>query len=260
MSLFSNKTLITSDATEIDFQNVDFFVQESRLLKGVSVKIPLGKVTSIIGPSGSGKSTLLRSINRIYDLYPNQRATGSILIGKIDTLSNSVNLTKLRQEIGMVFQKPTPFPMSVFDNIAFPIKNSQTVSKKELHEKVEQLLIDVSLWEEVKDKLHGPAVQLSGGQQQRLCIARSLSTNPRILLLDEPTSALDPKSVTKLESLIQSISKSVSILLVTHNLSQARRLSEKTLLLSQGEVIEFGDTETFFTMPSHAISRDYLHL
>jgi len=258
--IFSGKKIISDQSSTISFRKVNFFAKGSHLLKNVTVDIPFGKITSIIGPSGSGKSTLLRLLNRMYDLYPDQVATGEVLIGGANILSPKINVVELRQEVGMVFQKPTPFPMSVYDNLAFPLRQIKRLPKKQLEERIQELLINVSLWDEVKDQLDLPAIQLSGGQQQRLCIARSLSTEPKIILLDEPTSALDPKSVVKLEGLIQALAQTVTVILVTHNLNQAKKLSEKTLFLSQGEVIEFGDSAEFFSNPIHPLSRDYLHL
>ena len=242
----------------ISIRNLNFFYGDNRALKDISLSLYAGKVTAFIGPSGCGKSTLLRILNRMYDLYPGQRATGEVLLDGRNILSRSEDLNLLRSKVGMVFQKPTPFPMSIYDNIAFGIRLYEKVSKSEMDGRVEAALRKAALWTEVKEKLHQSGLGLSGGQQQRLCIARAVAVRPEVLLLDEPASALDPISTAKIEELIEELSADFCIAIVTHNMQQAARASEYTAFMYLGELIEFGKTETIFTAPTQKRTHDYI--
>ncbi len=252
---------ITDRKIELDIQNLDFYYGKTHALKGVSMQVADKAVTALIGPSGCGKSTLLRVMNRMYNLYPGQRATGKITmqdLGGIDILSPKVNLPMLRSKIGMVFQKPTPFPMSIYDNVAFGVRLYETLNKADMDARVEESLRKAALWEEVKDKLHASGLGLSGGQQQRLCVARGIAVKPEILLLDEPTSALDPISSAKLEETVTQLKVDYTIVIVTHNLGQAARVSNYTGFMYLGELVEFGETATMFTKPVTKRASDYI--
>lgn len=241
-----------------EVKNLYFFYGKFATLSRINTVFNKGEITALIGPSGSGKSTLLRTFNRIYDLYPGQYATGKILLNGINILSDSIDVNMLRKKISMVFQKPTPFPMSIFDNIAFALKIHEKLKKDELSDRVESALKQAAIWNEVKDKLHTPGTSLSGGQQQRLCIARTLAIKPEILLLDEPTSALDPISTAKIEALLQTLSKNYTIIIVTHNLKQAQRLSDQTIFMSEGNIIEQNKTKLLFENPQNPLTKQYI--
>jgi phosphate transport system ATP-binding protein len=243
---------------KLEIRNLNFYYNKSRALAGVNMTMYERRVTAIIGPSGCGKSTLLRTINRIYELYPDQRAEGEILLDGRNILSSNVDLNQLRARIGMVFQKPTPFPMSIYDNIAFGIRLYNRLSNSEMNDRVEAALTKAALWDEVKDKLRVSGSSLSGGQQQRLCIARAIALNPDVLLLDEPASALDPGSTEKIEALIDELRADYTIIVVTHNLQQAARISDFTALMHLGELVEFGDTPAIFTRPTQRRTEDYV--
>ncbi|MEP6967607.1 MAG: phosphate ABC transporter ATP-binding protein PstB [Pseudomonadota bacterium] len=243
---------------KMDVQELDFFYGKTRALKAVSLPIARNAVTALIGPSGCGKSTLLRSMNRMYALYPGQKASGRILLDGEDILRPGVNLSLLRARIGMVFQKPTPFPMSIHDNVAFGVRLYETLSRSDLDGRVEDALRRAALWEEVKDQLHASGLGLSGGQQQRLCVARCIAVRPEILLLDEPTSALDPISSAKLEETVTQLKADYTIVIVTHNLGQAARLSNYTGFMYLGELVEFGETAGMFTKPVTTRASDYI--
>jgi phosphate transport system ATP-binding protein len=244
---------------EIDTENLDFFYNRNvRALKDISLPIYKNNVTALIGPSGCGKTTLLRCFNRMHDLYPNHRYEGRIIFQNKNILSNDVDLINLRSRIGMVFQKPTPFPMSISENIAYGLRLKGTKNKYDLLELTEQSLKHAALWDEVKDKLTKSAYELSGGQQQRLVIARALAVEPEILLFDEPTSALDPISTAKIEELIVDLKKEITIIIVTHNMQQAARVSDMTGFLYLGELVEFGTTEKIFTNPANKQTEDYV--
>jgi phosphate transport system ATP-binding protein len=242
----------------VSVRNLDFFYGDSRALKSISLQLYDRKVTAFIGPSGCGKSTLLRVLNRMYDLYPNQRATGEVLFQGENILAAGVDVNLLRAHIGMVFQKPTPFPMSIYENIAFGIRLYERLPKPELDARVEEALRRAALWDEVKDKLGGSGLSLSGGQQQRLCIARTLAVRPHVILLDEPCSALDPISTARIEELIDELKADYTLAIVTHNMQQAARVSDFTAFMYLGELIEFGPTSTMFTNPSHPRTLDYI--
>jgi len=246
------------DRVKVAIRNLDFYYGSHRALKDISMSIQRNKVTAIIGPSGCGKSTLLRVINRIYELYPNQRAEGEVLLDGENILSRKQDLNLLRAKVGMVFQKPTPFPMTIFDNIAFGINLYEGLSRAEMGERVETALRRAALWDEVKDKLNASGTSLSGGQQQRLCIARSVATKPELILMDEPCSALDPISTAKIEELISELSNDYTIALVTHNMQQASRVSDYTAFMFLGELVEFGETEKIFTTPTNRRTEDYI--
>jgi len=245
-------------AAKIDVRGVDFFYGRTQALKDVSLAIPAHAVTAIIGPSGCGKSTLLRSINRIYELYPDQRASGEIMIDGRDILDRRYPLSQLRRCVGMVFQKPTPFATSIRNNVAFAVSYYEKLSRSELADRIEDALRQAALWDEVKDKLGSSALSLSGGQQQRLCIARTIAVQPEIILLDEPTSALDPISTARIEELIAELRESFTIVIVTHNMQQAARVSQRTAFFHLGELIEFGDTSQIFTRPHVQRTQDYI--
>jgi len=242
----------------IDIDQLDFAYGGLPALTGVSLKIPERKVTAFIGPSGCGKSTLLRVLNRMYDLYPNQRAEGEVEFDGEDILSPKQDLNLLRARIGMVFQKPTPFPMSIYENIAFGIRLYEKLSKSELDQRVETSLRRAALWDEVKGKLAANGLSLSGGQQQRLCIARTVAVRPEVILFDEPCSALDPISTAKIEELIDELKEDYTIVIVTHNMQQAARVSDFTAFMYLGELVEFDTTSKMFTAPSDRRTQDYI--
>jgi phosphate transport system ATP-binding protein len=237
---------------------LDFYYGSFQGLKNINLNILEGKVTAFIGPSGCGKSTLLRTLNRMYDLYPGQRAVGSIMYHGRNILDAGQDVNMLRAKVGMVFQKPTPFPMSVYDNIAFGVRLYENLSKGEMDERVEWALKKAALWTEVKDKLTKSGLSLSGGQQQRLCIARGVAVKPEVLLLDEPTSALDPISTAKIEELIAELKLDYTIAIVTHNMQQAARCSDFTAYMYLGELVEFGETDQIFMNPARKETQDYI--
>ena len=239
-------------------RNVDFFYDSFRALKNISLPLHDKRVTAFIGPSGCGKSTLLRILIRIYELYPGQRATGEVLVDGENILAPGRDLNLLRAKIGMVFQKPTPFPMSIYDNIAFGIRLYERLTRSELDDRIEAALRRAALWDEVKDKLRQSGLGLSGGQQQRLCIARAVAVEPEILLLDEPASALDPLSTQRIEELIAELKDDYCIAIVTHNMQQAARSSDYTAFMYLGELIEFDETERIFTHPKQKQTEDYI--
>jgi phosphate transport system ATP-binding protein len=243
---------------KIDVRHLDFYYGAARALKDVSLTFADRSITAFIGPSGCGKSTLLRVINRIYALYPGHRATGEVLLDGENILAPTVDVASLRFRIGMVFQKPTPFPMSVFDNIAFGIRLERRISRAALEERVEAALRHAALWDEVKDKLSQDGRSLSGGQQQRLCIARTIAVEPEVVLFDEPTAALDPISTLKIEETLQSLRERFCIAIVTHNLQQAARVSNVTAFMYLGELVEVGPTEQIFTAPRDRRTDDYV--
>jgi phosphate transport system ATP-binding protein len=243
--------------TQIIFKNFDFYYGTFHALKSINLDIYKGLVTAFIGPSGCGKSTLLRTINRMYDLYPEQTAKGELKIGGRDVLGKDVDLYDLRARVGMVFQKPTPFPMSIYENIAFGVRLHEKLSKSEMDERVEWALRKSALWEEVKDKIGQSGMSLSGGQQQRLCIARGIAVKPQVLLLDEPTSALDPISTLRIEELIAQLRNEFTIVIVTHNMQQAARISDYTAYMYLGEMVEYGLTDEVFIKPKKKETEDY---
>ena len=239
-------------------RDLNFYYGAERALKDINLTIPEKMVTAFIGPSGCGKSTMLRTFNRMYQLYPKQKATGEVLLDGENILDNKQDLNTLRAKIGMVFQKPTPFPMSIYDNIAFGAKLYENLSRHDMDERVEWALRKAALWTEAKDKLKQSGTGLSGGQQQRLCIARAIAVKPQILLLDEPTSALDPISTAHIEKLIDELKAEFTIIIVTHNMQQAARVSDYTAYMYLGDLIEFGDTRTVFTNPKRKETEDYI--
>jgi len=244
---------------KVQVRDVHFYYANGfEALKGINLELRDKTVTAFIGPSGCGKSTLLRILNRIYDLYPGQKVTGEVMLDGRNILSKSEDLNLLRSKVGMVFQKPTPFPMSIYDNIAFGIRLYERVGKSDMDGRVEAALRKAALWTEVKDKLHQSGLGLSGGQQQRLCIARAVAVRPEVLLLDEPASALDPISTAKIEELIEELSAEFCIAIVTHNMQQAARTSEYTAFMYLGELIEFGRTDGIFTAPTQKRTHDYI--
>jgi phosphate transport system ATP-binding protein len=246
------------EVVKLAIKDLNFFYGSKQSLFGVNVSFAANAVTALIGPSGCGKSTLLRTLNRIYSLYPGQKATGQVLLDGEDVLSPRVNVAALRARIGMVFQKPTPFPMSIFDNVAYGVRLYEKIGKADLANRVEDSLRRAALWEEVKDKLHQSGLSLSGGQQQRLCVARGIAVKPEILLLDEPASALDPISTARLEETIAELKTDYTIVIVTHNMGQAARLSDHTGFMYLGKLVEFGETEQLFTNPVTDRARDYI--
>ncbi|HEX3501529.1 MAG TPA: phosphate ABC transporter ATP-binding protein PstB [Stellaceae bacterium] len=254
----ADTTVLAVPADKIVIRDLHFFYKAFEALKGVNITLRDKSVTAFIGPSGCGKSTLLRVVNRIYDLYPGQRATGEVLIDGRNILNKRDDLNLLRAKVGMVFQKPTPFPMSIADNIAFGIRLYERLTASELEDRVEQALRRAALWNEVKDKLKQSGLSLSGGQQQRLCIARAIAVEPEILLLDEPASALDPISTQKIEELISELKTDYCIVIVTHNMQQAARCSDYTAFMYLGELIEVDETETIFTKPRMERTEDYI--
>jgi phosphate transport system ATP-binding protein len=245
-------------AEKVSIRDLKFFYGDTLALKGINLPLYDRKVTAFIGPSGCGKSTLLRVLNRMYDLYPGQHAEGEVLLDGDNILSPKQDVNLLRARIGMVFQKPTPFPMSIYDNIAFGIRLYEKLSKSELDDRVESALRRAALWEEISDKLQANGLSLSGGQQQRLCIARTVAVKPEVILLDEPCSALDPISTSKIEELIDELKEDYTIVIVTHNMQQAARVSEYTAFMYLGELVEFDDTAKIFTAPQDKRTQDYI--
>ncbi|OHV07851.1 phosphate ABC transporter ATP-binding protein [Kushneria phosphatilytica] len=239
-------------------RDLNFHYGDFQALKNISMAVPANQVTAFIGPSGCGKSTLLRCFNRIHDLYPGLKTQGELLLDGQNVLDRKVDVNLLRARIGMVFQKPTPFPMSVYDNIAFGVKLYERLSKRDMDERVEWALKKAALWDEVKDKLKQSGQALSGGQQQRLCIARTIAVKPEVILLDEPTSALDPISTGYIEDLINELKRDYTIVIVTHNMQQAARVSDITAFMYLGELIECDDTDTIFTHPANKQTEDYI--
>jgi phosphate transport system ATP-binding protein len=252
-------SVVSSDATpKIKIRNLDFFYGSFQGLKHINLDIQEGMVTAFIGPSGCGKSTLLRTLNRMYDLYPGQRATGEILLNGRNVLSPDQDVNALRAKVGMVFQKPTPFPMSIYENIAFGVRLYESLSRADMDNRVEWALRKAALWDEVKSKLNQSGLSLSGGQQQRLCIARGVAVKPEVLLLDEPTSALDPISTAKVEELVHELKSEYTIAIVTHNMQQAARVSDYTAYMYLGELVEFGLTDEIFIKPKRKETEDYI--
>jgi phosphate transport system ATP-binding protein len=245
-------------APKITVRNLDFYYGAFHALKRVGLEIPEKRVTAFIGPSGCGKSTLLRTFNRMFALYPDQRATGEIMLDGENILASKTDVSILRAKVGMVFQKPTPFPMSIYDNIAFGVRLFDDLSRARMDERVEWALTKAALWKEVKDKIHQSGLSLSGGQQQRLCIARAVAVRPEVLLLDEPCSALDPISTAKIEELITELKDDYTVVIVTHNMQQAARVSDFTAYMYLGELIEFGDTDQVFLKPAKQATEDYI--
>jgi phosphate transport system ATP-binding protein len=256
---FAHAPIDTSGLEErIVLRNLNFYYGDNRALKDITLSLYAGKVTAFIGPSGCGKSTLLRILNRMYDLYPNQRAEGIVTLDGEDILSPKQDLNLLRARIGMVFQKPTPFPMSIYENIAFGIRLYEKLPKSEVDDRVETALRRAALWDEVKNKLGANGLSLSGGQQQRLCIARTVAVRPEVILFDEPCSALDPISTAKIEELIDELKAEYTIVIVTHNMQQAARVSDFTAFMYLGELIEFDTTSKLFTAPHDRRTQDYI--
>lgn len=254
----SPQTLDAAAPVRIAVKNLDFYYGEHKALKNISLDFRDRHVTALIGPSGCGKSTLLRIFNRIYSLYPEQKATGEVMLDGRNVISNDVDVNELRSRVGMVFQKPTPFPMSIYDNVAFGIRLYEKPPKSELDDRVEGALRRAALWDEVKDKLRSSGMGLSGGQQQRLCIARTIAQKPEVILFDEPTSALDPISTGKIEDLLEQLKSDFTIAIVTHNMQQAARISQYTAFMYLGEVIEFAPTNTIFMNPAKKQTQDYV--
>ena len=248
----------TSPASKLRVRGLNFFYGASHTLKNIDMDVPERQVTAIIGPSGCGKSTLLRVFNRIYAIYPGLEARGEVLMDGENILDPRYPLNRLRSKVGMVFQKPVPFPMSIYENIAYGIRHHERLGKADMDTRVEQALRQAALWDEARDKLKQSALGLSGGQQQRLCIARAVALKPDVLLLDEPTSALDPIATGRIEQLVEELKRDFTIVIVTHNMQQAARVSDKTAFMYLGELIEFGDTEKIFTKPDKKQTEDYI--
>jgi phosphate transport system ATP-binding protein len=247
-----------TQTTKINIKNLDFFYGHIQGLKNVSLNIPEKHVTALIGPSGCGKSTLLRVLNRMYDLYPKQHATGEVTMNGQNLLDRHLDVMRLRERVGMVFQTPTPFSLSIYDNIAFGMRLQESLSRGEMKQRVEKYLTMAALWPEVKDRLSTPALGLSGGQQQRLCIARMIAMQPEVLLLDEPTSALDPSNASKVEDLIDDLRKHFTIIIVTHSMQQAARCADRVAFMYLGEMIEVGSAEQIFTHPTSKHTEAYI--
>ncbi|CAJ0723960.1 Phosphate import ATP-binding protein PstB [Ralstonia pickettii] len=258
MTMTATSLEVRTQSPKIDVRDLNFYYGKFHALKNISLQIPEKQVTAFIGPSGCGKSTLLRTFNRMYALYPEQRAEGQINMDGENLLTSRMDIALLRAKVGMVFQKPTPFPMSIYDNIAFGVKLFERLSRSEMDDRVEWALTKAALWNEVKDKLNQSGYGLSGGQQQRLCIARGIAIRPEVLLLDEPCSALDPISTGKIEELIAELKDDYTVVIVTHNMQQAARCSDYTAYMYLGELIEFGDTEKIFIKPQRKETEDYI--
>ena len=253
-----NMAQMNAAAAKIQVRDLNFHYGKFHALKNINLDIARNEVTAFIGPSGCGKSTLLRTLNKMYQLYPEQRAEGQILLDGENILENSQDIALLRARVGMVFQKPTPFPMSIYDNIAFGVRLFEKLSRAEMDERVQWALTKAALWTETKDKLNQSGYSLSGGQQQRLCIARGIAIRPEVLLLDEPCSALDPISTGRIEELISELKQDYTVVIVTHNMQQAARCSDHPAFMYMGELIEFSDTDTLFTKPARKQTEDYI--
>ncbi|MEC5214708.1 phosphate transport system ATP-binding protein [Polaromonas sp. CG_9.5] len=253
-----NTSAATLEKSKISVKNLNFYYGKFHALKNINLEIPENKVTAFIGPSGCGKSTLLRIFNRMYELYPEQRAVGEVMFDGSNLLTSKEDVALIRAKVGMVFQKPTPFPMSIYDNIAFGVKLFDSLSNSDMDERVEWALRKAALWTEVKDKLNQSGSSLSGGQQQRLCIARGIAIKPEVLLLDEPCSALDPISTAKIEELIAELKNDYTVVIVTHNMQQAARCSDYTAYMYLGDLVEFGATEDLFFKPKRKETEDYI--
>ncbi|MCL4689190.1 MAG: phosphate ABC transporter ATP-binding protein PstB [Burkholderiales bacterium] len=251
-------TVLELDNPKLRVRDLDFYYGQFQALKKVSLDIAEKKVTAFIGPSGCGKSTLLRTFNRMFELYPEQRAKGEILMDGENLLASKRDVSLIRAKVGMVFQKATPFPMSIYDNIAFGVRLFERLPKAQMDERVEWALQKAALWGEVKDKLHQSGASLSGGQQQRLCIARGVAVKPEVLLLDEPCSALDPISTAKIEELIEELKNDYTVVIVTHNMQQAARCSDYTAYMYLGDLVEFGETDQIFLKPREQATEDYI--
>ena len=258
MSQMQARSTAAIAAPRLAIRNLDFFYGTNKALKGINLDLPDKQVTGMIGPSGCGKSTLLRCLNRMYDLYPGQRAEGEVLMDGQNIISSDVDVNDLRSRVGMVFQKPTPFPMSIYDNIAFGVRLHEKLSRAAMDERVEWSLTRAALWTEVKDRLTGSAMGMSGGQQQRLCIARTIATRPEVILLDEPTSALDPISTLKVEELIDELKTEFTIAIVTHNMQQAARCADQVAFFYLGELIEVAPAAEMFTAPKQKKTQEYI--
>jgi phosphate transport system ATP-binding protein len=243
---------------KLHVEKLDFYYGTNHALKQINLEVPEKRVTAMIGPSGCGKSTLLRVLNRMYDLYPGQRAEGRVMLDGTNVIARDIDPTAVRTRIGMVFQKPTPFPMTIYDNIAFGVKLHERLGRKEMDERVEWCLSRAAIWNEVKDRLHTSALGLSGGQQQRLCIARTIAVRPEVVLLDEPTSALDPISTAKIEELIDELKRDFTIVIVTHNMQQAARCADVTSFFYLGQLVEVGQTSQIFTNPRDRRTQEYI--
>ncbi|MGN0858949.1 MAG: phosphate ABC transporter ATP-binding protein PstB [Stenotrophomonas sp.] len=254
----TNGVVLPDAPVKLAARDLNFYYNGFHALKNIQLEVPEKRVTALIGPSGCGKSTLLRTFNRIYNLYPKLEATGQVLLDGENILSPKYPMSRLRSKVGMVFQKPVPFPMTIFENVAYAIRHHEKLSKGEMAERVEQALRQGALWDEVKDKLGQSALGLSGGQQQRLCIARAVALKPDVLLLDEPTSALDPISTSRIEQLVEELKKDYTIVIVTHNMQQAARVSDFTAFMYLGDLIEHDRTEVIFSQPSKQQTEDYI--
>lgn len=252
------KTPDSSASNILEVKNLDFYYDRAHVLKSINANFKKHRTTAIIGPSGSGKSTLLRSFNRIFELYPHQRASGEIIFKGHNILESKTDINQLRCQIGMVFQKPTPFPMSIYENISFALRLHYKCSKAELKQRVEQALRQAALWDEVVEKLHSAGTHLSGGQQQRLCIARTVAINPEIILLDEPTSALDPIATARVEELINELREKFTVIMVTHNLRQAKRMADETIFMKDGYIVEHAATADLFSQPQQEATKQYI--
>jgi phosphate transport system ATP-binding protein len=258
METASQATSLANERIKMDVQNLNFYYGKYQALKSITLRIPEKKVTAFIGPSGCGKSTLLRVFNRMFELYPEQRAEGQVNVDGENILTSKEDVALVRAKIGMIFQKPTPFPMSIYDNIAFGVRLFESLSRSAMDDRVEWALKKAALWNEVKDKLTQTGTSLSGGQQQRLCIARGIAVKPEIILFDEPCSALDPISTAKIEELIDELKHDYTVAIVTHNMQQAARVSDYTAYMYLGEMIEFGDTDQIFVKPARKETEDYI--
>jgi len=254
----SQTASLANERIKMDVQNLNFYYGKFQALKSITLRIPEKKVTAFIGPSGCGKSTLLRVFNRMFELYPDQRAEGEVKVDGENILTSKEDVALVRAKIGMIFQKPTPFPMSIYDNIAFGVRLFESLSRSAMDDRVEWALKKAALWNEVKDKLGQNGTSLSGGQQQRLCIARGIAVKPEIILFDEPCSALDPISTAKIEELIDELKHDYTVAIVTHNMQQAARVSDYTAYMYLGEMIEFGDTDQIFVKPARKETEDYI--
>jgi phosphate transport system ATP-binding protein len=254
----ANVASLANERIKMNVEDLNFYYGKFQALKGISLKVPEKKVTAFIGPSGCGKSTLLRVFNRMFELYPEQRAEGAVKVDGENILTSKEDVALVRAKIGMIFQKPTPFPMSIYDNIAFGVRLFEKLSRSAMDDRVEWALKKAALWNEVKDKLNQTGTSLSGGQQQRLCIARGIAVKPEIILFDEPCSALDPISTAKIEELIDELKHDYTVAIVTHNMQQAARVSDYTAYMYLGELIEFGDTDQIFVKPARKETEDYI--